>query len=239
MYASVRTGSNYLESILNQFPHVVCHGEIFNKDFVGLHKDWHEKIGLGREDLEKRDADVESVYRRVIEGDAEYTIPGFRLFALHNDWVFHTSLHDTAVKKIILKRDTLASYISMKQAAESNCWRINPQSQEQLVKSREKYAVKIHFDAADFDNFRKFVASFYGRIENALNESNQTPLMLWYRELGSDAANQKLAEFLGTTAPTLDRSKTTVQQSTASLENRVSNPEELKAFIERTQWAKG
>ena len=35
IFAEMRTGSNFLEENINQFPDLACHGELFNPHFIG------------------------------------------------------------------------------------------------------------------------------------------------------------------------------------------------------------
>ena len=45
LFAEMRTGSNFLEENLNEYPGIVCYGEVFNPVFIG-HANQSELLGV-------------------------------------------------------------------------------------------------------------------------------------------------------------------------------------------------
>lgn len=65
IYGAMRTGSNYLVSLLNQFDGMVCHGEAFNPSFVGLREDYYKTFGMTREEPAKRDVECKWILQGI------------------------------------------------------------------------------------------------------------------------------------------------------------------------------
>jgi FkbM family methyltransferase len=233
IYGSMRTGSNYLVSLLNQFPGVVCHGEPFNPAFVGLRDDYYAKLGFTREQTSKRDADLECFYKRLMARDDQHLLCGFKLFPGHNAQIIEKTLRDQTLSKIILRRDLLTSFISLCQAESSGVWMIRDSDDAKLSASRKRSNVKIHFDGARFLRYRKKVSSFYRQVEEALRISHQPFLQLWYKDLGDSATTGRLADFLQADPPsTIEPDALLAKQNISSLHERVENFPEMIAFLE-------
>src|SRR5436309_6083222 len=97
-----RTGSNYLCTVLNSHPEVLCHHEIFNPHVVGVAR--HLQInGFRMGTLEERERDPIAFLQRVWESGAEYTSVGFKLCWKQHEAAYRAVLHGAAVRKIVLK----------------------------------------------------------------------------------------------------------------------------------------
>ena len=78
VFAEMRTGSNFLETNLNAFDGITCHGEAFNPHFIG-YPNVTEILGVTQA---TRDADPEGflkVIRKQTDG-----LGGFRYFHDHD-----------------------------------------------------------------------------------------------------------------------------------------------------------
>lgn len=233
IYGAMRTGSNYLVSLLNQFEGVVCHGEAFNPGFVGLREDYYGKFGLTRDEPAKRDADVHKFYDAVLERENRTTLCGFKLFPGHSPVILGQTLADPTLAKIILQRDVLTSFISLCQAEASGVWMIKDGNQTSRLKSQERSDVKVTFDGPRFLRYREKVKAFYRQVEEALQNNGQAFLRLWYRDLNTPATVQALAEFLKSRPPSkLNTRQLLVKQNLSAPHERVINVREMVEFLD-------
>ena len=240
IYGAMRTGSNYLVSLLNQFPSVVCHGEAFNPGFVGLREDYHEKLGIGRDEPQHRDADERAFYDKLMNQEDSSQVIGFKIFPGHLEYAISTTLADCGMAKIILRRDVLTSFISLCQAELSGVWMIRDTNEKNLAKSREKSDVKIIFDGPRFLRYRKLVTNFYSRVEKSLQSNGQEYLTLWYRNLNSADILRRLSGILKINFnQVLDASKILAKQNTSPPHLRVANLAEMVDFLDAHGYATG
>ena len=117
IFAEMRTGSNLLEATLAQVPGIVCHGEIFNPDHLGGPA-VTEVLGVTMAD---RIADPSALLDRV---RAAPGLNGFRFFFDHEPRVLDAILTDPRCAKIVLTRNPVDCYISLKIAYNTKRWRL-------------------------------------------------------------------------------------------------------------------
>jgi len=108
IFAEMRTGSNFLESNLDQFPGLKCYGEAFNPYFMVTPK-MKELFGVT---VKMRDADPMLLVRRMIEHAPG--MPGFRFFSDHDPRVFEAAMDDPRCAKVVLTRNHVDAYVSRK-----------------------------------------------------------------------------------------------------------------------------
>ena len=118
VFAEMRTGSNFLETNLNAFEGIDCHGEAFNPHFIG-YPNTAEILGISQEVW---DADP-LVLLRNIKHQAS-GIGGFRYFHDHDPRILDQCLADPKCAKIILTRNPVDSYVSWKIAKETGQWKL-------------------------------------------------------------------------------------------------------------------
>jgi len=229
IYGAMRTGSNYLLSLLNQFEGVVCHGEVFNPGFVGLREDHHQKLGIMRSDTAVRDDDLPRFYDSLFEATPNDLV-GIKLFQGHREFAITNTLADPEILKIVLKRDSLASFISLCQAEETGVWQIVTPENSEIETQRSKSNKKVHFDPKRYLEYRRRLGVFYSRVEMYIRESKRPHLALWYRDLLEPDIVEKLAAFLGKPEPSLNHGSLLKKQNPGSLESKVTNPETLREF---------
>lgn len=233
VYGSMRTGSNYLVSLLNQLPGIVCHGEAFNPAFVGLRDDYYSMLAITREETAKRDRDVSAFYDRILDRQNQSHICGFKLFPGHNEEILQRTLTTRSIRKIVLKRDVLTSFISLCQAQASGVWMIKDSDPVSKSRAQERSDVRIVFDGRRFLQYYQRVRDFYRRIEQHLSSQGERFLSLWYKDLGRHDTIMKLSDFLGQAAPaTIDETALLAKQNLSAPHERVENLEEMLLFLE-------
>jgi hypothetical protein len=224
----MRTGSNLLNSHLNQYSGIVCHGEVFNPSFIGLSPEYLERFGLGRNDVHIRNADSLSFLERAttVEGLAV----GLHIFPGHDSRVLDTLLLNAAVKKICLRRSIIHSFISLQIAKKTDVWRVTkdgPRAELPLDMRR------VIFDATEFEEYRRKLDGFWHHCLKSMASSEQAYLPIWYRQLNDVDSINRVVEFLGlperkkALKPTLDK------QNPEPLEQIVVNWEEMKEYARK------
>ncbi len=217
VFAGMRTGSNALEEAINLYPGLRCHGEAFNPVFVG-HEGEAQLFGV---DLAAREADPGALIGAMqarTEG-----LAGFRFFHDHDPRVLEAVLPDPRVAKILLTRDPLESYVSLKIARRTGQWK--------LTDAKDRKIAKARFDAAEFEAFRAGQEGFRALVRRRLQETGQAAFMLDHAEIGEVSVLNGLARFLGV-EHRLDRlSGRLRRQNPEPLEHKVENPAEMAAAL--------
>jgi hypothetical protein len=185
--ADMRTGSNLLEESLNACAGLRCHGEVFNPRFIG-HEGEMALFGLS---LDARDRDPGTMIDR-LKAEAP-GLGGFRLFPGHDPRVLDRCLADPRCAKIVLARNPVDSYVSLKIARQTGQWWLGDHTRAQ--------GATAHFDAEEFDAYLHALRGFYGRVRHALQCSGQTAFHIHYDDLRDAEVLGGLARWLGAEAP--------------------------------------
>lgn len=194
VFAEMRTGSNFLETNLNAYPDLKCHGEAFNPHFIGYPMS-DDILGVTQA---RREADPEALIAAI--RDQPGTLGGFRFFHDHDARVLDIALPDPRCAKIILTRNPVDSYVSWKIAQQTGQWK--------LTNIKRRKDARAHFDAQEFQDYLNTLQSFQVRLLNALQTSGQTAFYIAYEDLQDIDVINGLARFLGQDAQlsSLDRS---------------------------------
>ena len=218
LLADMRTGSNYLEANLNAMAGVTCHGEAFNPAFIGK-KDREEYLGVT---LAERESDPHALLARM-EAETQ-GLSGFRFFHDHDPRILATSLADRRCAKIILTRNPLESYVSLKIAKATGQWKLGD--------ARRRKAALAEFDADEFEAHVARLQAFQVQIQRTLQVSGQTAFWIGYEDVGDLEVINGLAAFLG--VPPLEALDDSVKkQNPGALEDLLANPEALSAGLAR------
>ncbi len=209
MFAEMRTGSNFLEENLDEYPGITCYGEAFNPVFVGGAKK-QELLGVT---LAAREAEpLQLIERMRVETDG---LPGFRLFHDHDPRVLEHVLADPRCGKIILTRNPIDSYVSRKIAAATGQWR--------LGHLKNAKTAQIEFDRGEFEAHLDQLQGFQLRLLHGLQTTGQTAFYVGYEDLRDVAVLDGMAAFLGVEHHKDRPSKRTKVQNPAPLESKVAN----------------
>lgn len=215
--ADMRTGSNALEERLNAFDGITCHGEVFNPHFIG-HDGQDRLLGV---DLAGRDADPRGMLRALRSAGG---VSGFRLFSDHDRRAFDLCLKDSACAKVVLTRDPLDSYVSLKIARKTGQWWMSD--------LRSAKSGKATFEIDEFERYLSARADWHRTIRNGLQATAQAAFEIDYADLGDEAVIRGLVRYLGAkddTARTPERRGRV--QNPAPLSERVANFAEMRAAL--------
>jgi len=217
VFAEMRTGSNFLETNINAFDGLNCHGEAFNPHFIG-YPNRDDVLGVT---LEQRTADP-MVLLRAIKEEPDH-LSGFRYFHNHDPRILDTILNDERCAKIVLTRNPLDSYVSWKIAQATGQWK--------LTDVRRRRDSKVRFDGAEFKRHVEDLQDFQVTLMKALQTSGQTAFYVAYEDLQDIDVMNGLARYLGVdeVLPALDKSLK--RQNPSALSEKVSNFAEVSLAL--------
>lgn len=216
VFAEMRTGSNFLETNINAFDGLACHGEAYNPRFVG-YPNRTEMLGVT---LEDRDADPHDLLEKVKAADG---LNGFRYFNNHDPRVFDSVMADRRCAKIILTRNPVESYVSWKIAKATGQWKLTD-----VKRLRED---TVTFNA---DEFRQHIAklqAFQVRLLNTLQKAGQTAFYVDYEDLQDVDVMNGLAGFIGVDERLDTLNKSLKKQNPSALSDKVENFGEMEASL--------
>ncbi len=220
--AEMRTGSNLLEETLNQVPGLACHGEAFNP----VHLGGPNRSALLGVSKAERDADPFPLLERI---RAEPGLNGFRFFHDHDPRVLRRVLSDPRCAKIVLTRNPLDSYVSLKIARDTGTWRTSD--------PRSRRAAKPAFVPAEFESFLDQRQAFQRQVLHALQMTGQTAFYLDYEDVQSVEIVNGLLAFLGAKGKVAHVSRRLLPQNPEALPDKVSNFAEMERALGAIDWA--
>jgi len=217
--AEMRTGSNFLESNINEFATLRCLGEVYNPTFVG-HKSQPDLYGM---DLAAREQDPLELLDRIVartEG-----LPGFRFFHDHDPRVLAAVMENPRCAKVVLTRNPLESYVSLSIAKQTGQWK--------LTNVKHQRQAKVHFDPQGFERHLEQIQAFQIEIMHALQVTGQTAFYIDYEDIGDVEVLNGLAKFLGSDERIESISTKLKKQNPEPTRDKVENPEEMEAALAR------
>lgn len=218
VFAEMRTGSNFLETNINAFEGLTCHGEAFNPAFIS----YPNRTETLEVTYAEREADPARLLGRIRDADG---LNGFRYFNDHDPRVFDMVMDDRRCAKIILTRNPIESYVSYKIARATGQWK--------LTDVKRLRAQNISFEADEFEEHITKLQAFQVRILNALQKSGQTAFYVEYEDLQDVDVMNGLASFLGSDERLESLDKSLKKQNPSALSDKVINFEEMEAALAR------
>ena len=218
VFAEMRTGSNFLEANLNAFDGVACYGEAFNPHFIG----YPNKTDILGVTLEERTRDPRVLLKAIRRQDGE--LGGFRYFHDHDPRVLETCLNDPRCAKIILTRNPVDSYVSLKIARATGQWKLTDVR-------RRKEVGKVYFDKDEFRAHVEALQDFQVHLMNSLQTTGQTAFYVAYEDLQDVEVMNGLARFLGV-EDTLEALDTSLKrQNPSPVSQKVANFEDVSEAL--------
>jgi 3,4-dihydroxy 2-butanone 4-phosphate synthase / GTP cyclohydrolase II len=225
--AAPRTGSNWLCTLLDSHPEILCHHEIFNPERILYSLSCRGTLDLGT--LEERDRDPLSLLDQVWRADFGYRAVGFKLNRGQNEMVFRAVLADRDVRKILIRRDNrIKTYVSEMIAQRTGEWESYPG----IELSRQKANVAV--DLASLRRHIELNEGYYNGIYEALRATGQTWLDLSYEKLATEDERARLLRFLSVT-PDIRLREATRKQNPEDLRELIANFSELGAQLRGTE----
>ncbi len=217
VFAGMRTGSNLLESNINNFEGFECFGEAFNPNFIG-YPNQTEMFGITPE---MREADpLELIDKIKTSGPA---LAGFRYFHDHDPRVFDASVDDPRCAKIILTRNPVESYVSLKIARETGQWK--------LTNVKRRKDGRASFDAEEFERYFTQLQQFQQLLKTRIQASGQTAFYLTYEDLNCLEMINGLARYLGSDEKLDSLGGKLKKQNPGTLKDKVSNYADMQTAL--------
>jgi len=217
VFAEMRTGSNFLETNLNAFEDLACHGEAFNPHFIG-YPNKSEILGVTRETRDNDPLRLIGAMR-----DEPGALRGFRFFHDHDPRALEIALSDPRCAKIILTRNPLDSYVSWKIAQATGQWKLTD------VKRRKE--ARAVFDAQEYLAHVEALQNFQVLLLNRLQCSGQSAFYLAYEDLQSVEVMNGLASWLGAKSRLEALDKSLKPQNPQPVTAKVANVDVMEAAL--------
>lgn len=218
MLAEMRTGSNFLEANLNRFDGVTCNGEAFNPAFVG-YPNQDDLFGITKE---MREDDPHALLKQI---RVQVGLHGFRYFHDHDPRILDDILADETCAKIILTRNPIDSYISLKIANATGQWKL---TNAKMARSQD-----VSFDLSEFQTHLAASQDFQVRILNTLQRSGQTGFYISYDDLRDLEVINGLARWLGCKDQLAQLDDTLKPQNPKPATTKVVNPDHMADALAR------
>jgi hypothetical protein len=220
VFAEMRTGSNFLESNINQFPGLHCYGEAFNPYFLVdpsrrlVDPKRNELFGMSQA---MRDADPLQLIEAMKRNTAG--TPGFRFFHDHDPRVFEAAIADPRCAKVVLTRNMVESYVSRRIAWETDQWKLGD-----MITA---LSARITFVPEEFESLFNRMKDFQVRILHALQKTGQTAFYIDYEDIQDLEIVNGLGAFLGETHRLEAFSTEFKKQNPEPLADKVENFDEM------------
>lgn len=190
--AAPRTGSNWLCTLLDSHPEVLCHHEIFNP--AGLHYSLRLRDGgfdLGT--VAERDRSPEVVLKRVWQRSLGRRAVGFKLNRDQDERVFRRVLADPGVRTILLRRrNRIRTYVSERIAERTGQW----ESYGKIGAESRVEPRRLDLDAAALRAGVERNERYYAGLEEELRGGRRPHLSLVYERLGDEEERRRMLRFL-------------------------------------------
>lgn len=216
---AMRTGSNLLEKTLEALGDTACFGEAFNPSFIG---------GPFKEDVlgwttAARDKNPLEFLAAMRASDPT-KIAGFRLFNAHNDDILNHVLTDPACRRIVLRRDPVESYVSLKIARETGQWMLKNPLRRKLT--------RVLFDPVEFEEYREEIETHYRAIYSKMKKAGSLALHVDYADLLKPRFVARIIKHIGSVgAP--PKEDVILRQNPESLTEKVINHAEMFSYLGR------
>ena len=216
--AEMRTGSNLLEAAVNALDGVTCHGEAFNPALIGYPKK-DSLLGMTKAE---RDLDPVALWRRIQDAPG---LNGCRYFHNHDPRVLEVMLRDPRCAKIVLTRNPIESYVSLKIARATGQWKLGD--------AKHRKAAQASFDAAEFEEHLAELQAFQVLLMHELQVSGQTAFYIDYEDAQNIDVLNGLAAWLGVATGLKALPDSLVPQNPEPLESKVANFPAMEASLAR------
>ena len=227
VFCEARTGSYSLVSRLNSLDDVVCHGEVFKKDYIEISNFHKKKIPVSTVSDRNSDPIVFISALRAVNPKKHF---GFKLFNHHLNWAPKTVdyLVGADTKRIILCRDPIEVYSSGLRAQKTGVWTLKEGSEHGPSESTPK----VEYTEETFHSFCQHYNRF---IVNAKIISNiKDSFVIMYDQINDEGAIGALLDFIGSEERASCSLTEYKKQYTGRLEDSFENWEDMASRMEES-----
>jgi len=219
--AARRTGSNWLCTLIDSHPAILCHHELFNP--AGVFYAQRLRDGALRpESVAERDADPVGFLERIWRQPGGHRCLGFKMTHGQAEPVLEHVLEDPAVRKIVLKRrNRVKTCVSEKVALKLDSWEVYDEAD--LPDRRPR----VDLDPRELREHAARNERFYERVDATLADTGQTCLRVDYEDLRRTEEHTRLLRFLDAAPYDAPLEPTSLKQNPVDLREVVRNFDEL------------
>ncbi len=219
--ATPRCGSNWLCTLLDSHPQILCHHELFNPDGIYIAYSQRGMGWLPGDRQMQQDAPL-TLLSEAWKQSLGFAVVGFKLNLGQSATVFDAVLNDTGIMKILIsRRNRIRTFVSEKLAQISGAWESYPDS------THHSRPVPIHIEKKELVLHAQRNSRYYSRIRRHLFASEQPALEIEYESLADNQQQQRVLNFLGVDADqTLEAS--THKINPGPLDQLISNYADLR-----------
>lgn len=232
IFGAMRSGSNLLQEKLNYFDDIVCLGELYNPKYVGVGRPHLRKMGYAgwnRKDegaVKRRDAAPFSLLSDALaKAKANDKILGYRHFDGHDTQVRDAVLEHPQVRKVLLTRNLVDSFVSLTFARESGQWIKRNENQSTVT--------TVHFDIKDFEKYASKTKEYFGFLKTRLDETEQDYMLIDYEDVLNDERVTDVARHVGSRESMSAREPTLKKQTAGTISEKLSNYSEIEDYLRR------
>jgi len=228
-----RSGSYFLQSLLDSAEDIVCHGEIFKNDRVEI-GEWHSKrLGIGRHDIEKRNSDAYAFVMGLRKLNL-HKIFGFKAFWSHikpHKVLMEKIVNSTEWKKIFLYRNPLETYASLLRAKETQQWVQKNSAEREMLKKSD--LVQVKFEETSFSRHLREFNVFIKKYSRIVSAQPGHCLSVEYHEMLQQERQADILKFLGSSARVEELQSAYKKQFEGSLDEAFINKKDVLAFLKK------
>lgn len=226
-----RTGSNFLCSMLNSHPQILCHHELFNASGIFCSLDLRSRSAYYFGTLAERDRDPLGFLARVWGKSFGRPVVGFKFNRGQNRAVLETVLADPDIGKIVMRRrNRIKTYVSEMVAQLTGEWESYPGIRLSTSPPR------IPVPPAGLFRFVEHNQTYFDDIDRWLAESGQSALTVEYEDLiAGDGVGRRVFEHLGVEAGAAGLKAATRKQNPDDLAALIANFDELAEALAGTE----
>lgn len=215
--AARRTGSNWLCTLIDSHPAILCHHELFNPKGVFYAQRLRDDSPCAGS-VGERDADPLGFLDRIWRQAGRHRCLGFKMTCGQAEPVLEHVLADSAVRKVVLRRrNRVKTCVSEKIAAKLDSWEVYDEAD---LPSRTPC---VDLDPQELREHAAANERFYERVEASIAGTGQTCLRVDYEDLRSPEEHVRLLRFLDAVPEDVRLEPTSVKQNPVDLREVVRN----------------
>jgi len=228
-----RSGSYFLQSLLDSADDIVCHGEIFKKERVEIGK-WHSKrLRIEEQDIAKRDSDAYGFVMGLRNLNPR-KIFGFKAFWPHiipHKILIKNIVNNSEWKKIFLYRNPLETYASLLRAKETQQW-VQKISARKEARGKAEF-VRVKFEEASFIRHLREFNAFLNKNSRIISTQPECCFPVPYHEVLQQERQADILRFLGSSAPVGTLQSAYKKQFEGGLNEAFINKGDVLAFLRK------
>lgn len=192
--AAPRTGSNWLCSLLDSHPEVLCHHEIFNP--AGIHLALSRRGDMDLGSIAERDRDPAAMLARLWRQSFDCLAVGFKITREQPAPVFEAVFADPDLRAVVLKRrNRVRAFVSERLAQETGRWECYQGEGGHPPPGRT--LLRITVTAAELEAHAAKNERYYAGLTERLGRAGHEVCETSYEDLPDAAERRRLLAFLG------------------------------------------